>query len=37
VSPPAGFEMRGSCLPRVAFAFTPAGSVVGLLGHVVWT
>ncbi|MEQ8889108.1 MAG: hypothetical protein RID93_15820 [Sandaracinaceae bacterium] len=34
---PHGFEMRGSCLPRMPFAFTEAGSVVGLLGHVVWT
>jgi hypothetical protein len=34
---PPGFEMRGSCLPRVAFALTEAGSVVGLFGHVVWT
>ncbi|MGL5810843.1 MAG: hypothetical protein ACRCYQ_12940 [Nocardioides sp.] len=34
---PPGFELRGACLPRLAFAFTPAGSVVGIFGHVVWT
>lgn len=32
-----GFEMHGSCLPRLPFAFTKAGSLVGLFGHVVWT
>ena len=34
---PPGFEMKGSCLPRMPFAFTHAGSLVGLFGHVVWT
>jgi hypothetical protein len=34
---PPGFEMKGCCLPRMPFAFTRAGSVVGLFGHVVWT
>jgi len=34
---PPGFEMKGSCLPRMPFAFTRAGSLVGLFGHVVWT
>jgi len=34
---PPGYEMRGSCLPRLALAFTKRGSVVGVLGHVVWT
>lgn len=35
--PPAGYEMKGSCLPRMALALTKAGSVVGVFGHVVWT
>ncbi len=30
-------EMAGSALPRFPFAFTPAGSVVGLFGSVTWT
>lgn len=34
---PPGFEMNGSCLPRTPFAFTHAGSLVGLFGHVAWT
>jgi len=34
---PPGFEMKGSCLPRMPFAFTHAGSLVGLFGYVVWT
>lgn len=34
---PPGFEMKGSCLPRMPFAFTRAGSLVGLFGAVVWT
>jgi len=34
---PSQFEMKGSCLPRMPFAFTHAGSLVGLFGHVVWT
>lgn len=34
---PPGFAMHGSALPRLAFAFTHAGSVVGLFGHAVWT
>lgn len=33
----SGFEMHGSCLPRLPFAFTRAGSLVGLFGQVVWT
>lgn len=36
-SEPPGVEMKGSCLPRMPFAFTRAGSLVGLFGHVVWT
>jgi hypothetical protein len=35
--PPDGYEMRGSCLPRLALAITDKGSVVGVFGHVVWT
>jgi len=34
---PPGFSMHGSALPRLAFAFTRAGSLVGLFGHAVWT
>jgi hypothetical protein len=34
---PSGSEMKGSCLPRMPFAFTRAGSLVGLFGAVVWT
>ena len=34
---PREFEMKGSCLPRMPFAFTRAGSLVGLFGAVVWT
>lgn len=34
---PPGFEMKGSSLPRMPFAFTHAGSLVGLFGQVVWT
>ncbi|MDC0670344.1 hypothetical protein [Nannocystis radixulma] len=34
---PPGFASRGSCLPRLIVAFTAAGSVVGVVGHVVWT
>lgn len=34
---PPGFASRGSCLPRLVFAFTERGSVVGLFAHVVWT
>jgi hypothetical protein len=34
---PAGYEMRGSCLPRLALAITECGSLVGVFGHVVWT
>ena len=33
----AEFEMKGSSLPRMPFAFTRAGSLVGLFGSVVWT
>jgi hypothetical protein len=35
--PPEGFEMRGSCLPRLVFAWTEQGSLVGLWSHAVWT
>lgn len=34
---PPGFAMKGACLPRMPFAFTRAGSLVGLFGHVTWT
>ena len=34
---PPGVEMKGCCLPRMPFAFTKAGSLVGLFGHAVWT
>ena len=34
---PEVFASRGSCLPRMAFAMTSGGSVVGVFGYVVWT